>query len=83
MLLIEKMETALESTEIGELISNVRSGNAFKDSKSSIQKFVSTTKQRIEESVPFANRKELQKLEKKIASLNRKLNKLRKEFNEL
>ena len=83
MLLLEKMETALESGELAEMISSVRSKDLLKESKESIQEVVSTAKQRLSDAIPFANRSELNKLEKKIASLNRKLNKLRKEFNDL
>ena len=83
MLLLEKMETALESSELAEMLSSVRSKTFLKESKGSIQEFFSSAKKRLGDAVPFANRSELAKLEKKIASMNRKLNKLRKEFNEL
>ena len=83
MLLLEKMETALDSTDLGEMLTNIRSGKILDTPKDSLQEFLSTSKKRISDSLPFARRGEMKKLEKKISNLSRKLNKLRKEFNEL
>ena len=85
MLLIEKMETAIDTIRDVDIKSSKETMmDKFETLKDSVidDKF-ETFKGKVIEFVPFASESDFTKLEKKVTSLNRKMNQLKKQLKEL
>lgn len=85
MLLLEKVETALESfrdservQEWSESLVTSSAGVFVSERRVAAEDFFSEVFERFVASIPFASDKKVEKLEKKVTQLNRKLNQLKK-----
>ncbi len=77
MLLIEKMETALET---------IREVDIKSSKETVIDRFTEIRedlKEKVIDAVPFASESSFLKLEKKVGTLSRKMNQLKKQLKEL
>ena len=73
MLLIEKMETALDTIRDVDISS----------SKETLVDHLTELKDKVIEAVPFASKNDFSKLEKKMTGLSRKMTQLKKQLKEL
>ena len=73
MLLIEKMETALDTIRDVDISS----------SKETVVDRLTELKDKVIDAVPFASENDFTKLEKKVTSLSRKMTQLKKQLKEL
>ena len=86
MLLIEKMEGALESireSDFGSTISESGAALAVAERKNAFIGRVSEFKSKFVESLPFATEQELARFEERYNRLNRKLSILKKQLKDL
>ena len=73
MLIIEKMETAIDTIRDVDI----------KSSKESVIDRFTELKDRVIDAVPFASETDFTQLEKKVTTLSRKMNQLKKQLKEL
>ena len=86
MLIIEKMETTLESIRdksLKAIFAESAAGTALTERKDALVESFQDLKLRFTDAMPFANETDFIKLEKKVTQMNRKMNQLKKKLIEL
>ena len=86
MLIIEKMETALDTIREAGLKSSLSEHSAVvavSDKKEALVGQMTSLKTKLMDAIPFATEEQITKLDKKVTSLNRKMNQLKKQLKEL
>ena len=86
MLLIEKMESALENIRESDFKSTLSEHSAvaaITETKEAFMGSFSGFKTKLVDAIPFASDEEFTKLDKKVAQLTRKMNQLKKQLKDL